>query len=145
MKKTKIAILIIILSFPIYSEESKLKEKSIEFGIKFQTISYLPYEFKSTKNLLDNENSKLGNNKDVIYPAFLKYRNFKTKFGIDFDMASFRINNATYRDSPINFLYENTLSSIRTDEFNLNFYYLPMDSNPNLFYFGLGFKKIDRL
>lgn len=140
-------ITIIVLSFiavKISAQETKNKDVHIEFGIKAQNVMYKPYEYRPTIDLLTNSKAKLNNNTDLVYPAFAKYRNFNKKFGVDFDMISIDISNATYRDNNASFNTGFQLGNIRRDEFNLNFYYLPFESNPNIFYFGLGIKKIDR-
>ncbi|MCW7483224.1 hypothetical protein [Leptospira kanakyensis] len=144
----KIKQILLILTFFITSlnaEESSTKQTYAEFGIKIQNINYKPYEFRPKSELFTNSKSKLSYSEDQIFPAFAKYRNYTKKFGIDFDMASFDISNSFYRATNLPNSYQFKIGNSSRDEFNLNFYYLPFNNHPNIFYFGFGLKKIDRL
>lgn len=145
MKKKITIITLLILAVKISAQDSKNKDFYLEFGIKTQNVRYKPYEYRPTIDLVTNSKAKLNNNEDLTFPAFAKYRNYNKKFGVDFDMISIDISNASYRDNSASFNTGSQLGNIRRDEFNLNFYYLPFESNPNIFYFGVGIKKIDRL
>lgn len=144
----KIRQILLILTFFITglnAEESSTKQTYAEFGIKIQNINYQPYEFRPKSELFTNSKSKLSYSKDQIYPAFARYRNYTKKFGIDFDIASFDISNSYYRATNLPNNTHFRLGNSSRDEFNLNFFYLPFNNYPNIFYFGLGIKKIDRL
>lgn len=147
MKKTFL-LFCFFISLCIYGEENTNNRESYEFGIKFQKITFVPYEYKSIYSRLIEPKSSLKNNDDLIFPAFFKYRNFDKKFGIDIDLQTLKTNNLTYDSIDTmpsgSFYYQNRLGSVRRDDFNVNFLYLPFNSNPQILHFGLGIKKIDR-
>jgi outer membrane protein (TIGR04327 family) len=130
----------------LYSETKK-DNLSYEFGFKIQQSTYLPYEFKSIRSDPFIDKSELKNNKNLIYPFFVKFRNYDKKYGIDFDVMSLRTNNPYFEsfqlssNSFYNSKYE--IGNIERNEINLNFLYMPLP-NPKILYFGFGLKKLDR-
>jgi outer membrane protein (TIGR04327 family) len=144
MKKT-ILLFILFFTKSIFGDENLNENTYSEFGIKYQSIIYNPYEFRPINDIITNSKSKLKHSKDIIYPGFAKYRNYSKNYGIDFDYVSFDISNASYRDSNLPNGFKRIINYVRRDEFNLNFYYIPFENSPDLFLIGLGIKKIDRV
>ncbi len=148
MKFKILTFFLIITNSAIFAEEAMKKNVIYEFGFKIQKFTYIPYEFNSNNSSIFNKKSDLKKNSDIIYPFFLKFRNYDKKFGFDFDITSIRTNDpyfendifTSYGVGKTKFL----LGNFKRDEYNFNFFYLPL-TNPNLFYFGLGIKKIDRI
>ncbi|EMY69819.1 hypothetical protein [Leptospira vanthielii] len=138
--KTSICLLIVSSSL-LYAEEPKLQTKTFEYGLKAQNITYFPYETST----LRQSQSKLKNNKDLVYLPFFKYRDTNRKFGFEFDMMDVKLNNPYYTGvlTGANALSTTfSYGNIQRQEYRFNFLYYPLENE--LFYFGLGVLKIDR-
>ncbi|PJZ47321.1 hypothetical protein [Leptospira brenneri] len=140
--KTIISIFLISTSI-LYAEESKSKPATYEYGLKVQNITFFPYEGIRTGGF---NQSELKNNKELVYLPFFKYRNTNKQFGFDFDMIDIKISDPYYKAFHFNNSLLPTaysLGNVQRQEYRFNFFYLPLENQ--LFYFGLGLLKIDRL
>ncbi|MBM9548576.1 hypothetical protein JWG40_16240 [Leptospira sp. 201903074] len=143
MKLKSVVCIFLVSTAILNAEETKSKLATFEYGLKAQNITYFPYE---TNSSLRQSQTNLKNNKDLAYLPFFKYRNTSNKIGFEFDMIDVKLNNPYYKGvffgpnaSPTTFTYGN----VQRQEFRFNFFYLPLENE--LFYFGLGILKIDRL
>lgn len=150
-RKLLISLFPILLVFQISAEANNTENKptsKTEFGFKAMKFDFDPYEYSYLK--LNNASKKqLEGNKGTIFPFFIKYNDLSKNYGLEFDILSYNIANPHY---DIYFANRSGISTtniqfgnIRRDEFNLNFLYYYNQNNPNIFYFGLGIKRIERL
>lgn len=150
MKKISL-ILLLLVAFQIKAEEeidNNKKTAKTEFGFKVMKFDFVPHEYSS--NDFSNASKKpLNGNSGTIYPFFVKYNDLSKKYGLEFDILSYNIANPDYNlqaasRNGIN-VTNIDFGNIRRDEFNLNYLHYYNPTQPTLFYFGLGIKKIDRL
>ncbi|EOQ90104.1 outer membrane protein, TIGR04327 family [Leptospira yanagawae serovar Saopaulo str. Sao Paulo = ATCC 700523] len=125
-------------------EERKTNPKTYEYGLKGQNFTYVPFE---TNSIIAYNKSDLRNNKDLVYLPFFKYRNMEKKFGFDFDMVNIKLADPYQKTFYLgsNGLFPSAIpyGNFQRQEYRFNFFYMPLENQ--IFYFGLGLLKIDRM
>ncbi|TGK99620.1 hypothetical protein [Leptospira levettii] len=125
-------------------ESRKTNPKTYEYGLKGQNFTYVPFE---TKGIIGYNQSDIRNNKDLVYLPFFKYRNPEKQFGFEFDMVNIKLDDP-YRKtfySNSNGLFPSAIpyGNFQRQEYRFHLLYMPIESQ--IFYFGLGLLKIDRM
>lgn len=122
----------------------KTNPKTYEYGLKGQNFTYVPFE---TSQRIGYNKSDLRNNKDLVYLPFFKYRNMEKQFGFDFDMVNIKLADPYQKTFYMgnNGLFPSAVpyGNFQRQEYRFNFFYMPLESQ--IFYFGIGLLKIDRM
>ncbi|WP_244944528.1 LA_2444/LA_4059 family outer membrane protein [Leptospira bandrabouensis] len=150
MKKQILTTTLIFLTSVIYGQT---KTPTIESGIRIQHTEFIPYDYSRRVTDADPywgiKVNKLRNNTKTINPFFLIYKNFEKGFSLEVDYSKIQIERANY---DTDFILENQISrrknySINNERSDLKFnaYFHPNQQFSELFAFGLGIRKIDRI